>query len=77
MRKPTTVVHVGLGVVAALAALSSACLAVLLFGGFALYEYWQEKKVKDSGCTDFWEGLLGLGMTTTLIVAAQLFRAVN
>ena len=76
MRKPTTIVHVGLGVVVALAALTSACLAAMLFGGFALYVYWQEKKLKDSGCMDFWEGLFGLGLTTTLIVAVQLFRAI-
>ena len=76
MRKPTTIVHVGLGAVAALSALSSACLAVLLFGGFALYEYWQEKRTNDSGCADFWEGLFGLGVMTALILIVQLFRAI-
>jgi hypothetical protein len=76
MRKPTTVVHIGLGVVTALVALSSPGLAALLFGGFALYEYWSEKKGRPGGCEDFWEGLLGLGLAATVIALVTLVRAI-
>ena len=76
MRKPTTIVHVGLGVITALVALSNAGLAVLLFGSFALYEYWSEKKGHPGGYADFWEGLLGLGLTATVIALVTLVRAI-
>ena len=76
MRKPTTIVHVGLGVVTALVALSSPGLAALLFGSFALYEYWSEKKGHSGGYADFWEGLLGLGLAATVIALVTLVRAI-
>ena len=77
MRKPTTIVHIGLGVVTALVALSSAGLAALLFGSFALYEYWSERRGHPGGYADFWEGLLGLGLTATLIVLVRFFAAIT
>ena len=76
MRKPTTIVHIGLGVVTALVALSSPGLAALLFGGFALYEYWSEKRGHPGGYADFWEGLLGLGLTAAVIALVTLVRAI-
>ena len=76
MRKPTTIVHVGLGVITALVALSNAGLAVLLFGSFALYEYWSEKRGHPGGYADFWEGLLGLGLAATVIALVTLVRAI-
>jgi len=76
MRKPTTVVHIGLGVVTALVALSSPGLAALLFGGFALYEYWSERRGQPGGWADFWEGLLGLGLASTVIALVMLVRAI-
>ena len=75
MRKPTTIVHVGLGVVTALVALSSPGLAALLFGSFALYEYWSERRGHPGGYADFWEGLLGLGLAATVIALVTLVRA--
>ncbi len=76
MRKPTTIVHIGLGVVTAIVALSSPGLAALLFGGFALYEYWSEKRGHPGGYADFWEGLLGLGLTATVMALVTLVRAI-
>lgn len=77
MRKPTTIVHIGLGVVTALVALSSPGLAALLFGGFALYEYWSERHHGHTGgYADFWEGLLGLGLAATVIALVTLVRAI-
>ena len=76
MRKPTTIIHVGLGVVTALVALSSPGLAALLFGGFALYEFWSERRGHPGGCADFWEGLLGLGLAATVIALVTLVRAI-
>jgi len=76
MRKPTTIVHIGLGVVTALVALNSPGLAVLLFGGFALYEYWSEKRGHAGGYADFWEGLLGLGLAASVIALVTLVRAI-
>ena len=77
MRKPTTIVHIGLGVVTALVAIGSPGLAALLFGGFALYEFWSERRGHPEGYNDFWEGLLGLGLTTTLIVLVRFFAAIT
>ena len=76
MRKPTTIVHIGLGVVAALVALSNPSLAALLFCSFALYEYWSEKRGHPGGYADFWEGLLGLGLAATVIALVTLVRAI-
>ena len=76
MRKPTTIVHVGLGVVTALLAFSSPGLAALLFGSFAIYEFWSERRGHLGGCADFWEGLLGLGLAATLIALVTLVRAI-
>ena len=77
MRKPTTIVHIGLGGVTALLALRNPGLAVLLFGSFALYEFWSERKGHPGGYADFWEGLLGLGVTATLVVLVRFFTAIN
>jgi len=71
MRKPTSIVHIGLGVLAAFVALRSIGLAALLFMGFALYEYWSERHGHAGGYDDFREALLGLalGCVTTVVVS--------
>ncbi len=76
MRKPTSIVHVGLGVLAALVALRSVGLAALLFFGFALYEYWSERRGHAGGYDDFWEALLGLAVTCAVMVCVALVRGV-
>jgi len=34
-------------------------LAIMLFVGFGLYEYWEAQQIGDRGHKDFWEGLVG------------------
>jgi hypothetical protein len=72
MRKPTSYVHLALGVLSALVALRSAGLAALLFGGFGVYEYWSERRGHAGGHDDFWEALLGLAIGCAGIVLAAL-----
>lgn len=72
MRKRTTLVHIGLGVVTALVALRSVGLAALLFASFALYEYWSECRGHPDGHEDFWEALLGLALASTAIAVVAL-----
>ena len=72
MRKSTSYIHVALGVLTALVALRSAGLAALLFSGFALYEYWSERRGHAGGHDDFWEALLGLAIGCAAIVLALL-----
>jgi hypothetical protein len=76
MRKPTSIAHIGLGMLCALVALRSSGLAATLFFGFALYEYWSERRGQVGGHEDFWEALLGLGLGCTAIVAVSLVRGV-
>jgi hypothetical protein len=68
MRKSTSVIHVGLGILSALVGLRSAGLAATLFFGFALYEYWSECRGHAGGHDDFWEALLGLALGCSAIV---------
>jgi len=68
MRKSTSIAHIGLGILCALVALRSPCLAALLFLGFALYEYWSERRGQAGGYEDFWEALLGLALGCVVIV---------
>ena len=68
MRKPTSAVHIGLGILCAFVALRSAGLAAMLFFGFALYEYWSERRGCAGGYEDFWEALLGLALGCAAIV---------
>ncbi len=74
MRKPTTIVHIGLGVLTALVALQSIGLATLLFSSFGVYEYWSERHGHAGGYDDFWEALLGLAVACVVIVAAGFMR---
>ncbi len=74
MRKPTTPVHVALGVLTALLALQSFGLAVLLFSSFGVYEYWSECHGHEGGYDDFWEALLGLSIGCVAIVTFDLVR---
>jgi len=74
MRKRTTLVHVGLGVVTGLVALRSPGLAALLFASFALYEYWSEVRGCAGGHEDFWEALLGLALASTAIAVVVVVR---
>lgn len=71
MRKPTTPVHIGLGMLTALVALKSPAIAILLFGGFYAYEYWADAPGHAEGCADFWEALLGLGVMSLAMLACQ------
>ena len=73
MRKPTSVVHIGLGMLTALVALRSPATAVLLFSGFGVYEYWSEKRGFEGGCDDFWEALFGLGVMSVAMIAFECF----
>ena len=68
MRKSTSIAHIGLGMLCALVALRSAGLAAMLFFGFALYEYWSERRGHAGGHEDFWEALLGLALGCVVIV---------
>jgi len=77
MRKRTTLVHVGLGVVTGLVALRSPGLAALLFASFALYEYWSEVRGCAGGHEDFWEALLGLALASTAIAVVVVVRGVG
>jgi len=72
MRKPTSVVHTGLGLLTAFLALFNMGLAAMLFFGFALYEYWSERCGHAGGYQDFWEALLGLAIGCLSIVASWL-----
>lgn len=72
MRKPTSIVHVALGVLAAFVALRSIGLAVLLFFGFALYEYWSERRGEAGGYEDFREALQGLALGCLVVVLLAL-----
>lgn len=74
MRKPTTPVHIALGVLTALVALRSFGLALLLFGGFGVYEYWSECHGHEEGYDDFWEALLGLGVACAAMMALDIVR---
>jgi hypothetical protein len=40
----------------------------MLFFGFALYEYWSERRGEAGGHEDFWEALLGLALGCVVIV---------
>jgi len=71
MRKATTPIHIAIGVLAALVARETPALALMLFGGFAVYEYWSERHGHTGGYQDFWEALLGLGIAATMIVALE------
>jgi len=73
MRKTTTPVHLGLGMLAALLAVSAPVAAILLFAGFALYEYWADQPGHAEGCADFHEALLGLGVMSLAMLACQSF----
>ncbi len=70
MRKSTSIVHIVLGMLAAFTALRSAGLAAILFFGFALYEYWSERRGHSGGYDDFWEALLGLALGCAVIALA-------
>lgn len=74
MRKPTTPVHIALGVLTAFVALRSPGLAVLLFSGFGVYEYWSELHGHEGGYDDFWEALLGLSLGCLAIVTFDFVR---
>ena len=71
MRKPTSAVHIGLGMLTALVALRSPVTAVLLFSGFGAYEYWTDAPGHSEGCADFWEALLGLGVMSVAMIAFE------
>lgn len=47
-------------------------LAVLLFVGFGLFEYWEAKQIGDRGYKDFHEGLVGLGGGAFTILLLRL-----
>ena len=68
MRKSTTPVHIGLGMLAAVVALRSPGLAALLIASFGVYEYWSEVRGESDGYADFWEALLGLSIGAAAIV---------
>jgi len=68
MRKHTSLIHVALGMLTAVVALRSAGLAAMLFFGFALYEYWSERRGQEGGHDDFLEALLGLALGCAAIV---------
>ena len=74
MRKPTTPVHIALGVLTAFVALRSFGLALLLFSGFGVYEYWSERHGHERGYDDFWEALLGLGIACAAMVTFDMAR---
>jgi len=60
LRKPTSVVHVGAGMLAAQVYPLHPGLSVMLVTSFGCFEFWQERKIADTGCLDFWELVLGL-----------------
>jgi hypothetical protein len=74
MRKPTSIVHIGLGLLCALVGLHRAGLAAILFFGFALYEYWSERRGLAGGHEDFCEALLGLSLGCAALVLAWLVQ---
>lgn len=59
-RKKTTPVHVLCGLVCALTCAIYPTLGVMMVLSFMLFEYWQESTVKDTGCLDFWELMVGM-----------------
>ena len=60
-RKPTTPVHIVCGVVVALFLISDRwLLGLVLFSGFAWFEYWECQRTGDSGHLDYWELLAGM-----------------
>jgi len=67
MRKRTTPVHVAAGILTAMLYPYHPGLSWMLVLSFGTFEYWQEKKSKDTGCIDFWEFVLGLFIGATIL----------
>ena len=47
-------------------------LAIMLFVGFGLYEYWESQVIGDRGHKDFWQGLIGLFIGAGIILILRL-----
>ena len=72
MRKSTTPVHIGLGMLSAVVALRSPGLAALLMASFGLYEYWSEARGQSGGHQDFLEAVVGLAVGAAAIVVVAV-----
>lgn len=60
-RKPTTPVHIACGVLVALLLCGERwLLGLVLFAGFAVFEYWEAHVIGDDGHKDYWEFLAGM-----------------
>ena len=61
LRKPTTPVHVISGMLVAFLLCSERwLLGLVLFAGFALFEWWESRVIGDDGHKDYWEFLAGM-----------------
>lgn len=68
-RKHTSLVHIAAGVLLAiLIAGELRLLGVVLFIGFAWFEYWECQRTGDSGHLDYWEVLLGMFLAAAAMV---------
>jgi hypothetical protein len=68
-RKHTTWSHLIAGALVALLLASDLwLLGLVLFCGFAWYEYWECLRTNDSGHIDYWEMLLGMFITAAVLL---------
>jgi len=74
VRKQTTPLHIIAGIFAACLYNWLAGLAITLVIGFGVYEYWEEHKLHDTGCKDFWEFLFGLFIGAAFMLILKLVR---
>lgn len=69
LRKPTTPVHIACGVLAALLLCGERwLLGLMLFAGFALFEYWESRVIGDDGHKDYWEFLAGMFLAGSVLL---------
>ena len=71
-RKWTSAVHIAAGVFCGILYHWYPGLAVSLFAGFAWFEWWEAKLIKDQGHRDFWEGLLGYFVGGAIILILKI-----
>lgn len=73
-RKATTIFHVLVGLIAALATHWYPSWAIFLFVAFVAWEYSDNK---EEACKDCWEALAGAVIGTALLLAIRLFMTLD
>lgn len=70
--KWTTPIHVIIGLFSAILYNWYPGLSITLMTYFLVFEYWQARKIHDTGYTDFWEGLLGYFIGAAILLSLKL-----